>query len=121
MTNTATIGIVDDDDSVRHSLRQLLRAADFLALTFASAEEYLAHGNGAQVDCLIVDVNLPGMSGVALVQTLAASGSSTPAILITARDDAATLDLIRRASATPHLRKPFNDEQLFAAISRVLS
>jgi FixJ family two-component response regulator len=72
------------------------------------------------VDCLIVDINLPGMSGVALVQTLAASGSKTPAILITARDDSATLDLIRRAGPIPHLRKPFNDEQLFAAMSMVL-
>jgi FixJ family two-component response regulator len=120
MTAIATIAIVDDDDSVRQSLRQLLRAADFQALTFASAEEYLTHGDGARVDCLIVDVNLPGMSGVALVQALTANGSKTPAILITARDDSATLDLIRRAGPIPHLRKPFNDEQLFAAISRVL-
>jgi FixJ family two-component response regulator len=120
MTNMATIAVVDDDDSIRRSLKQLLRAAEFEALTFASAEEYLTHGDGARVDCLIVDINLPGMSGVALVQTLAASGSKTPAILITARDDSATLDLIRRASPIPHLRKPFNDEQLFAAMSKVL-
>jgi FixJ family two-component response regulator len=120
MTNMATIAVVDDDDSIRRSLKQLLRAAEFEALTFASAEEYLTHGDGARVDCLIVDINLPGMSGVALVQTLAASGSKTPAILITARDDSATLDLIRRAGPIPHLRKPFNDEQLFAAMSKVL-
>jgi FixJ family two-component response regulator len=120
MTNMATIAVVDDDDSIRRSLNQLLRAAEFRALTFASAEEYLTHGDGARVDCLIVDINLPGMSGVALVQTLAASGSKTPAILITARDDSATLDLIRRAGPIPHLRKPFNDEQLFAAMSKVL-
>jgi FixJ family two-component response regulator len=120
MSNIATIAVVDDDDSIRQSLKQLLRATDFQALTFASAEEYLTHGDGARVDCLIVDVNLPGMSGVALVQALAASGSKTPAILITARDDSATLDLIRRAGPIPHLRKPFNDEQLFAAMSQVL-
>lgn len=122
MTTIATIAIVDDDDSVRQSLRQLLRAADFKALTFASAEEYLAHGDdGALVDCLVIDVNLPGMSGVALVQTLAANRTETPAILISARDDAATLELIRRAGPIQHLRKPFNDEQLFMAISRVLA
>jgi two-component system CheB/CheR fusion protein len=72
------------------------------------------------VDCLIVDINLPGMSGVALVQTLAASGKKTPAILITARDDPATLDLIVRAGPMPYLRKPFNDKQLFEAMSQVL-
>jgi FixJ family two-component response regulator len=121
MTNISTIAVIDDDDSIRQSVRQLLRAAEFQALTFASAEEYLTHGDGAGVDCLIVDVNLPGMSGVALVQTLAASGSKTPAILITARDDPATLDLIGRAGPIPHLRKPFNEKQLFAAMSQILS
>lgn len=119
MDAIATIAIVDDDESVRQSLRQLLRAADFNALTFASAEEYLGQSDG-QADCLIVDVNLPGMSGVALVQTLAASGNAIPVILITARDDPATLDLIRRAGSIPLLRKPFSDKQLFAAISESL-
>jgi two-component system response regulator FixJ len=110
---------VDDDESVRHSLRQLLRAADFEAVAYASAEEYLARRE--RVDCLIVDVNLPGMNGVALLQTLAANGSAPPAILITAREDPGTLDLIRHVGSIPHLRKPFSDEQLFEAISRVLS
>jgi FixJ family two-component response regulator len=116
---TLTIAVVDDDDSVRQSLRQLLRAADLEALTYASAEEFLARRE--QVDCLIVDVNLPGMNGVALLQRLAADGGAPPAVLITARDDAGTLDLIGRVGAIPHLRKPFSDEQLFEAISRVLT
>ena len=122
MTNTyATIAIVDDDDSIRHALRQLLRAADFDALTFATAEEFLRSADRAHVDCLIADINLPGMSGVALVQALAASGSPVPVVLITARDDPATLDLIRRAGPMPHLRKPFSDDDLFDAISRALA
>lgn len=119
MTKSVTIAVVDDDDSVRRSLRQLLRAADFKTLTYASAEEYL--GRGEQVDCLIVDVNLPGMNGVELLQRLAASRSAPPAVLITARDDPGTLDLIGRVGSIPHLRKPFSGEQLFEAISRVLS
>ena len=119
MARTVTIAVVDDDDSVRQSLRQLLRAADFKTLTYASAEEYLARRE--QVDCLIVDVNLPGMNGVELLQTLATNRSAPPAVLITARDDPGTLDLIRRVGSIPHLRKPFSDEQLFEAISRVLS
>jgi FixJ family two-component response regulator len=116
---TLTIAVVDDDDSVRQSLHQLLRAADYEAMTFASAEEYLARRD--VVDCLIVDVNLPGMTGVALVQTLAADGHRVPAILITARDDTTTIELIARAGTIPHLRKPFSDEQLFEAISRIVS
>jgi CheY-like chemotaxis protein len=65
-------------------------------------------------------VNLPGMSGVELAQRLSSGGDATPIILITARDDPATLELIRRAGPIPHLRKPFSDEQLFAEIARCL-
>jgi FixJ family two-component response regulator len=122
MRNTlATIAIVDDDDSVRDALRHLLRAADFEPLTFASAEEFLSARDAEQVDCLIADINLPGMSGVALVEALCATGRSIPTVLITARDDPNTLELIRRTGALPHLRKPFSDVELFAAIARLLS
>jgi FixJ family two-component response regulator len=117
----ATIAVIDDDNSVRESLRELLRAADFGALTFASAEAYLNQPPTDRVDCLIVDVNLPGMSGVGLVHALTAGGSTTPVVLITARDDATTLELVRRAGRIPLLRKPFSEEELFDAITRVLS
>jgi two-component system response regulator FixJ len=120
MTRTPTVVVIEDDEGVRQSLRQLLRAADFHALSFASAEGYLAHADGKAITCLIVDVNLPGMSGVELAQRLSARGSTIPIILITARDDPATLELIRRAGPIPHLRKPFSDEQLFAEIARFL-
>jgi FixJ family two-component response regulator len=117
----AKIAIVDDDDSMRQALRHLLRAAEYCARTFASAEEFLRSPDCEAVDCLIADINLPGMSGVALVQTLAAAGRAIPTVLITARDDHATYELIRRAGPLPHLRKPFSDEALFAAISEVLA
>ncbi|HKH91340.1 MAG TPA: response regulator [Gemmatimonadaceae bacterium] len=115
-TETTTIAVVEDDAGVRTALGQLLRAADFNALTFGSAEEFLASGLRASVDCLIADINLPGMSGVALLKALAASGPVPPALLITARDDAATLEMIRQAAPVRHLRKPFGDEELFQAI-----
>ncbi len=118
MTKSATIAVVEDDPGVRTALRQLLRAADFDALTFASAEEFLESSRRDDVDCLIADINLPGMSGVALLQALAADGAALPAVLITARDDPATLELLRRAAAVPHLRKPFSDDDLFDAIRR---
>lgn len=117
----ANIAVVDDDDSVRESLRQLLRAADFGALTFASAEAYLNRLPTDRVDCLIVDVNLPGMSGVDLVHALKEGGRMAPVVLITARDDAATLELVKRAGRIPLLRKPFSEDELFDAIARVLS
>jgi FixJ family two-component response regulator len=122
MGNTLTmIAIVDDDDSIRDALRQLLRAAEFDARTFAAAEEFLSAPDGEQVDCLITDINLPGMSGVALVEALAAAGRTIPTVLITARDDPHTLELIRRAGDVPYLRKPFSDDELFAVIARILS
>ncbi len=129
MTNKhATIAVIEDDAGVRTALRQLLRAAEFDALTFASAEEFLDWrrrenldwSRRENVDCLIADINLPGMNGVALVQALAASGEALPAVLITARDDPATRELLRRAAPAPHLRKPFSDEELFYAIDRAL-
>jgi FixJ family two-component response regulator len=114
------IAIVDDDDSIRHALGNLLRAAEFQVLAFGSGEDFLDSSDGHQIGCLIADINLPGMSGVALVEALATAGRAIPAVLITARDDATTLSLLRRAGRVPHLRKPFSDEELFTAIRQVL-
>jgi FixJ family two-component response regulator len=116
-----TIAVVEDDPGVRTALQQLLRAASFEALTFGSAEEFLKSGADERVDCLIADINLPGMSGVALLTRLAASGSRLPAVLITGRDDPATLHLIRQAGPVPRLHKPFSDDELFGAIRVALS
>jgi FixJ family two-component response regulator len=122
MTQTQVkIAVVEDDPGVRTALQQLLRAAAFEALTFGSAEEFLKAGADEQVDCLIADINLPGMTGVALLKRLAANGSDLPAVLITGRDDPATLHLIRQAGPVPRLHKPFSDEELFGAIRVALS
>jgi two-component system response regulator FixJ len=116
----ATIAVVDDDSGVRTALRQLLRSAGFEALTFASAEEFLAAGQREDVDFLIADVNLPGMSGVGLLKALATEGAVLPALLITGRDDAGTVDLIRQAGSVPRLTKPFSDDDLFDVIGGAL-
>jgi two-component system response regulator FixJ len=120
MTTLMTIAIVDDDDSIRHALGNLLRAAEFDVLAFGSGEDFLASLDDKRIGCLIADVNLPGMSGVALVEALATAGRTMPSILITARDDATTVSLLRRAGRVPHLRKPFRDDELFATIRQVL-
>lgn len=116
----ATIAIVDDDAGVRTALRQLLRSAGFEAMTFASAEEFLAAGKDEDIDFLIADVNLPGMSGVGLLKTLAEGGAELPALLITGRDDAGTIELIRQAGPVPRLTKPFSDDDLFEVIEEAL-
>ena len=114
----ASIAVVDDDDGVRESLGQLLRSAGYRASTFESAESFLASPDVLTHDCLVADVNLPGMSGVALVQVLIAAGTRLPTVLITARDDIATLALTHQLGAVPHLHKPFSDDDLLEAIER---
>jgi FixJ family two-component response regulator len=115
------IAVIDDDAGIRAAVADLLQAADFTARTFTSAEEFLERGQPERFDCLVADINLPGMTGVALVQALAAMGKTLPAVLITGRDDPATLDLIRRAGSVPHLRKPFGDDELFEAMRRAMA
>ncbi len=115
----ATIAVVDDDAGVRTALRELLRSAGYQALTFESAEDFLADRR-EDIDFLIADVNLPGMSGVALLDALAARGATLPALLITGRGDAGTIDLIRQAATVPRLIKPFSDDDLFEVIGNAL-
>src|SRR6266545_3293934 len=98
------ICVVDDDEDVRRAVRRLLRAAGFIAETFASAEEFLESRDDTRADCLVLDVHLGGLSGVDLQQRLAASGSSIPVVFITAYDDMATHE--RARGTMEYLRKP---------------
>jgi FixJ family two-component response regulator len=115
-----TIAVVEDDEGLRTALQQLLRSAGFRAVTFESAEEFLADGGKAQVECLIADINLPGMSGVELVKKLGTNGQRLPAVLITGRRDAATAELARQVADVPRLDKPFSDAALFEVIEEVM-
>lgn len=115
-----TIAVVDDDAGIRTALADLLHTAAYATTTFASAEDFMARGAGQRFDCLITDVHLPGMTGVALVQSLAARGITVPAVLISGHDDPSTLELIRRAAPALHLRKPFGDDELFDALQRAM-
>jgi FixJ family two-component response regulator len=116
-----SIAVIDDDDGVRAAVTDLLRAADFGARAFGSAEVFLARVPADRFECLIVDINLPGMTGVALLNALAALGTPQPAVLITGRHDPGTLDLLGRAASVPHLRKPFGDAELFDALRRAMA
>jgi FixJ family two-component response regulator len=118
--NTKIIAVVEDDAGVRTALEQLLRSAGFHAMTFESAEAFLAHSDREAVDCLIADINLPGMSGVELVKRLGTNGQRLPAVLITGRRDPATMELARQVSDVPRLYKPFSDDALFDVIGRAM-
>jgi FixJ family two-component response regulator len=113
------VAVVDDDAGVRGALGRLLRVSGYRVQTFASAEEFLERGRSAEVDCLIVDVYLGGMSGSDLHAELAAAGQAPPTVLVTAHDDAAITAMVRRSEEVVCLRKPFDDSSLLSAIGCV--
>ena len=110
--------VVDDDEEVRTALRRLLRSMGHKVRIFASAEEYEA--SPAAADCLIVDLRLPGLNGYELQERLRLRGSSTPIVFITG-DGGPSPDDMTAHAGTPCLAKPFEDSDLIAAITRVMS
>jgi len=115
---TPAIAIVDDDESVRQALKSLLGSVGFQAETFASGEEFL--NSRPQIDCLIADVRMPGMSGLELQDRLKAANSPIPIIFISAHDDGEARIRGLRAGAVDFLQKPFSEESLLRAISTCL-
>lgn len=112
------IAIVDDQSAVREAIESLLKSTGYAAKTFSSAEHYLLDGRDA-ADCLILDVHLPGMSGLELQQELATgTDTRTPVIFITAQEDSDSQLRTRalRLGAVAFLSKPFNDEALLNAV-----
>jgi FixJ family two-component response regulator len=120
MCSLPIISVVDDDDSVRESLRALIRSAGFAADVFASAEEFLNSDHLRQTHCLILDVRLPGMNGLELKRHLESSRRDIPVIFITAHGDEAARARALREGALEYLFKPFNDEALLNAIHATL-
>ena len=108
--------VVDDDASVRVALRRLIRSAGFAVETFASAEDLLETWPSDTSGCLIVDVQMPGLSGLELQTELAALGSTVPIIFITAHDDPNARSRALSGGAADFLEKPFDDDELIAAI-----
>jgi len=111
------IAIIDDDDSVRHSLARIVRSRGIRVQTFASAEEYLSRDDASAPCCLVLDVQLGGLSGFDLCDELAARGGpAPPVIFMTAHDDIASTQLAFHAGSSGYLRKPFYAEALLALL-----
>jgi FixJ family two-component response regulator len=110
------VSIVDDDRSVRESLKMLFESADFDAEIFASAEEFLSAGHPAESECLVLDVQLPGISGIELQKRLRAKGHNIAVIFITAHPDEHIRQLAMNAGATSFFAKPFSGNDLLAAV-----
>jgi FixJ family two-component response regulator len=120
MDNHALVSIVDDDESVRESLPDLLRQIGFAVQAFASAEEFLASGSVALTGCLILDVRMPGMSGPDLQQELARRGCGIPIVFITASEQENVRKLVLDRDAAAVLLKPFSDTALVEAVKTAL-
>jgi FixJ family two-component response regulator len=117
---SAAISVVDDDESILDSTRQLLRSAGYTVSTFASAEEFLNSGPIERSECLILDVKMPGIDGLDLQRKLIESGARVPIVFISAHDDARTRERAIRAGALDFLKKPFDAETLLTTIESAL-
>ena len=120
MTTTPLVSVVDDDESVRESLPDMLRQCGFAAAAFSSAEEFLASDVIGRTNCLILDVKMPGMSGPDLQRELAALGQEIPIVFITASEDKAVRARLLSDGAVECLFKPFSEAALLGALQSAL-
>ena len=120
MKHKPRIAVVDDDQSVREALENLINSVGFEVRLFASAEDFLDSDAPANTDCAVLDLRLPGISGLELQRRLAANGQSTPVIIITAQGDDKSHAEAVAAGAIAFLNKPFKEEVLLAAIDSAL-
>ena len=117
----ALVFVVDDDTSVRESLRNLIRSAGLSVQTFSSAQEFLASPRPKGPSCLVLDVQLPGLSGLDLQQELAKGGIQIPIIFITGHGDIPMSVRAMKAGALEFLTKPVNDDDLLDAIQQAIA
>lgn len=116
-----TVSVVDDDESVRSSLGFLLRSAGLESRTFASANEFLGSYDPAQPGCLVLDVRMPGMTGLELQQQLNLRGAIVPVIFITGHGDIPMAVEAMQHGAHEFLQKAFRDQDLIDRIQRALA
>jgi len=117
-----TIGIVDDDQSVRKALRRLIKSVGLDAKAFASAKQFLDYSDWQRISVLILDVRMPGMTGLDLQKHLTDSGANIPLIFMTAHENTRAKKIGLEAGAVAFLQKPFGDQLLlnhiFSALGR---
>jgi len=121
MSAALLISIVDDDDSLRNSLNNLIRSVGFRAQGFSSAEAFLNSNQLHDTACLILDVRMPGMSGLELQRQLVATNCRIPIVFITSHGDDDARARALEAGAVDFLYKPFREETLLKAIDSALN
>jgi len=120
MQQRAYIAVVDDDESVRESLPDLICVFGHEAVAFSSAEEFLASNLVDQTKCLVLDIAMPRMSGIELQRELTDQGWKIPIVFITAHGDEQACQRLRHSGAVECLLKPFTDTALLDALNAVL-
>lgn len=120
MSNDAMVFVIDDDESIRESLRSLLRSVGLGVETFASAQEFLQTARPDVPACLILDVRMPGLSGLDLQRDLSEANIHLPIIFITGHGDIPMSVRAMKAGAVEFLTKPFRDQDLLDAIQQAL-
>jgi FixJ family two-component response regulator len=120
MSGVPLISIVDDDDSLRNSLNNLIRSVGFGVQGFSSAEAFLNSHQLHDTACLILDVRMPGISGLDLQRRMVAANSRIPIVFITSHGDDNARARALEAGAVDFLYKPFREEALLSAIDRAL-
>ena len=115
------ISVVDDDESIRRSIKLLIESFGYRAAVFESAEIFLRSGQLYDTSCLIVDIHMPGINGLQLQSQLTAEGCSIPIIFITAYGNPESRRQAMQAGAVAFLDKPFSDEQLLKSIRTALT
>src|SRR5207248_3060048 len=120
MIQHSLVSVVDDDESVRESLPDLLRQFGFAVRAFSSAEEFLESNCVGQTRCLILDIAMPGMSGPDLQQELALRRQEIPIVFITAHADETVRPRVLEQGAVECLLKPFSDTALLEALNTAL-
>lgn len=117
MTHSLVVAVVDDDESVRESLPDLLRTFGFSAHVYSSAEEFLASDSAARTEFLVLDIAMPGMDGLALQRELKSRGREIPIVFITASRDEAVRTQALEEGAVAVLFKPFSDTALLDVLN----
>lgn len=112
MSNKPLVAIVDDDEPMREATSNLLESAGFDTATFPDAETFLGSSRRGAVSCLVTDLRMPGMTGLELHESLVASGSAIPTVLITAYADETTRVRVRQSGVVCFLPKPVPPERL---------
>ena len=120
-TREPIVHVVDDEAAIRDSLAMLLRSVGLASRTWASAPEFLAGYTAGGPACLIVDVRMPGMSGLELQEALRARGDALPVVIITGHGDVSMAVRAMKNGAADFLEKPFNDQTLLDTVHRALA